>query len=44
MGRKCREQTITNYVSVKSATDAMAKVEQLGGKICKPKTAGPQMG
>lgn len=36
--------TITNYVNVPSVTRAMAKVKQLGGKICKPKTAVPQMG
>ncbi len=37
-------QAITNYVSVASVTASMAKVEKLGGKICKPKTAVPQMG
>jgi uncharacterized protein len=37
-------QHITNYVSVDSVTQAMAKVEKLGGKICTPKTAVPQIG
>jgi predicted enzyme related to lactoylglutathione lyase len=36
--------TITNYVNVPSVTKAMAKVKKLGGKICRPKTAVPQMG
>jgi len=36
--------TITNYVSVPSVTRFMAKVEKLGGSICKPKTAVPKMG
>lgn len=38
------QQPITNYVSVKSVTTAMAKVEELGGRICKPKTPVPHMG
>ena len=42
--RKHPEQPITNYVSVKSVTESMAKVEKLGGKVCMPKTAVPQMG
>lgn len=37
-------QSITNYVRVKSVTKSMAKVEKLGGKVCMPKTAVPQMG
>ena len=37
-------QTITTYVSVPSVTKFMAKVEKLGGSICRPKTAVPQMG
>jgi hypothetical protein len=44
MARKYPEQPITNYVNVKSVTESMAKVEKLGGKICMPKTAVPQMG
>jgi uncharacterized protein len=44
MTRKQAEQPITNYINVKSATESMAKVEQLGGTICKSKTAIPQMG
>jgi predicted enzyme related to lactoylglutathione lyase len=33
--------TITQYVLVPSVTKHMAKVEKLGGSICKPKTAVP---
>lgn len=44
MTRKYPEQPITNYVAVSSVDEAVAKVEKLGGKICKPKTAVPQMG
>jgi len=44
MGRKCPEQTITNYISVPSVTRFAAKVEKLGGKIVKPKTGVPGMG
>lgn len=36
--------TITAYVNVPSVTKHMAKVEKLGGSICKPKTAVPGMG
>jgi predicted enzyme related to lactoylglutathione lyase len=35
---------ITNYISVASADESAAKVEKLGGKICMPKTAVPEMG
>lgn len=38
------EHTITSYVSVPSVTKFAAKVEKLGGSICKPKTAVPGMG
>ncbi len=44
MARKHRGQSITNYVNVPSVTQFMAKVEKLGGRICLPKTAVPQMG
>lgn len=44
MLRKQPGQTITNYVNVPSVTKYMAKVGKLGGKICMPKTAVPQMG
>jgi uncharacterized protein len=44
MARSQANQPITNYVSVNSVSEAMAKVEKLGGKICSPKTAVPQMG
>ncbi len=36
--------TITNYILVPSVTRQMAKVEKLGGSICKPKTAVAGMG
>jgi predicted enzyme related to lactoylglutathione lyase len=35
---------ITSYISVASVDESAAKVEKLGGKICLPKTAVPQMG
>lgn len=44
MARMCPEHPVTNYIFVESVTKAMAKVEKLGGKIHKPKTAVPQMG
>ncbi len=37
-------QNITSYVSVPSITKFAAKIEKLGGSICKPKTAVPGMG
>jgi len=37
-------QGITNYINVASVTKFAAKVEKLGGKICMPRTAVPQMG
>ena len=43
MARKQPAQTITNYVNVQSVTQFMGKAEKLGGKICVPKTAVPQM-
>jgi predicted enzyme related to lactoylglutathione lyase len=42
--RKHPEQPITNYIAVPSVDESAAKVQKLGGKICKPKTAVPQMG
>jgi uncharacterized protein len=44
MERQHPQHTITNYVGVRSVGRAAAKVEKLGGKICMPKTAVPQMG
>jgi uncharacterized protein len=44
MERQSPQQTITNYIHVASADKAAAKVQKLGGKICMPKTAVPQMG
>jgi uncharacterized protein len=37
-------QGITNYIGVASVEESAAKVEKLGGKICVPKTAVPEMG
>jgi len=44
MKRMHPDHTITNYVNVRSVTKFMAKVEKLGGSICRPKTAVPGMG
>ena len=44
MKRQVSQQPITNYVAVSSVDEAAAKVQKLGGKICRPKTAVPQMG
>ncbi|MGA3268442.1 MAG: VOC family protein [Verrucomicrobiota bacterium] len=44
MSRMHPQQPITNYISVPSVANAAAKVKKLGGKICKEKTAVPQMG
>ncbi len=44
MKRMHPAHSITNYVSVPSVTKFMAKVQKLGGTICKPKTAVPGMG
>jgi len=44
MPRMHERHTITNYVLVDSVTKSMAKVEKLGGKVCRPKTAVPGMG
>jgi predicted enzyme related to lactoylglutathione lyase len=38
------QQPITNYVLVPSVDEAAAKVEKLGGKIMRPRTAVPEMG
>ena len=37
-------QGITNYINVASVDQFAAKVQKLGGKLCMPKTAVPQMG
>ncbi|HTA31287.1 MAG TPA: hypothetical protein VK731_12425, partial [Candidatus Cybelea sp.] len=44
MKRMHPTHSITNYVSVPSVTKFMAKVQKLGGTICKPETAVPGMG
>ncbi|ODT44117.1 MAG: glyoxalase [Nitrospira sp. SCN 59-13] len=41
--RQAPRQPITAYVSVPSVEKAGAKVQKLGGKICKPKTPVPGM-
>ena len=35
---------ITNYILVTSVDEAVAKIQKLGGQICMPKTAVPNMG
>ena len=44
MRRMHPAHTITAYINVPSVTRSMAKVQKLGGSICKPKTAVPGMG
>lgn len=44
MARKHPGQVPTNYVNVESVDKSLAKIVKLGGKICMPKTAVPQMG
>ena len=44
MSRTHSKQPITNYINVPSVTRFAAKVEKLGGKVMKSKSAVPQMG
>ncbi len=44
MARKHTQQPITNYINVPSLAKAVTKVEKLGGTLCKPRTAVPEMG
>lgn len=44
MPRMHPRQPITSYVPVPSVDESAAKVQKLGGKIMKPKTAVPHMG
>jgi predicted enzyme related to lactoylglutathione lyase len=44
MKKTCPEHPVTNYIMVDSVSRAAAKVEKLGGKVHKPKTAVPGMG
>jgi predicted enzyme related to lactoylglutathione lyase len=44
MTRKEPQQPITNYILVDSVAKHMAKVKKLGGKVCMPKSAVPEMG
>jgi predicted enzyme related to lactoylglutathione lyase len=44
MNRRHPGETITNYIMVDSVNEAVTKVQLLGGKVCKTKTAVSQMG
>jgi hypothetical protein len=44
MKRMHTTQSITTYIAVPSVTKFVAKIEKLGGSICKPKTTVPGMG
>ena len=44
MTRRHPGQSITNYVNVASVAKSAVTVEKLGGKVCVPKSAVPQMG
>ena len=44
MERKKPGHSITQYIRVASVIRSLAKVEKLGGTICVPRTAVPQMG
>ncbi|HTR43814.1 MAG TPA: VOC family protein [Pseudomonadales bacterium] len=44
MKRMHPDHSITSYVSVPSVAKFAAKIEKLGGSVCKPKTAVPGMG
>jgi predicted enzyme related to lactoylglutathione lyase len=44
MPRRYPGQAITSYVNVASVAKSAATVEKLGGKVCVPKSAVPQMG
>ena len=44
LGSRKNGEGVVNYVSVESVEKFSAKIEKLGGKICMPKTAVPQMG
>jgi len=38
------QKGITNYILVESVDEAITKVQKLGGQVCMPKTAVPNMG
>jgi predicted enzyme related to lactoylglutathione lyase len=44
MARQAPGHGPTNYIGVESVADAVAKVEQLGGKVIMPKSPVPGMG
>jgi predicted enzyme related to lactoylglutathione lyase len=42
--RQGEDHAIVNYIGVESIDKFLKKVQKLGGKVCMPKTAVPQMG
>lgn len=42
--RHSKDETVLNYISVDSVDKFSTKIAKLGGKICMPKTAVPNMG
>ena len=42
--RHAKDETVLNYIGVDSVDKFSAKIAKLGGKICMPKTAVPNMG
>lgn len=44
LGSRKNGEGVVNYIGVESVEKFSAKIEKLGGKICMPKTAVPQMG
>ena len=42
--RQGQDHAIVNYIGVESVDKYLKKVQKLGGKVCMPKTAVPQMG
>ena len=44
MKRMYPDQPITQYIGVPSVAELAARIEELGGTVCNPKTAVPGMG
>ncbi len=42
--RQGQDHAIVNYIGVDSVDKYLKKIQKLGGKVCMPKTAVPQMG
>jgi predicted enzyme related to lactoylglutathione lyase len=42
--RQGQDHAIVNYISVDSVDKYITKIQKLGGRVCMPKTAVPQMG